>query len=93
MAEQEGATKAKEALSGTQLGGRQVRVDYSLTAKPHDSTPGQYMGRREQGMRNQGGRGGGYGGGNRYGGGGYGGDRDRPRDDRPYDDRRRSRSR
>lgn len=47
MAEQEAATKAKEAMNGTDLHGRQIRVDYSLTSKPHDSTPGQYMGRRE----------------------------------------------
>jgi RNA recognition motif-containing protein len=44
MSDQEGATKAKESMNGTELHGRQVRVDYSLTSKPHDSTPGQYIG-------------------------------------------------
>lgn len=56
--EQEGATKAKEAMSGTELHGRQIRVDYSLTHKPHDSTPGQYMGERPPARGGPSGRGG-----------------------------------
>ncbi|KAG0144042.1 hypothetical protein CROQUDRAFT_95549 [Cronartium quercuum f. sp. fusiforme G11] len=69
-------------LNGFDLHGRPIRVDYSVTTKPHQPTPGQYMGtKREDEERgnydrwgNSGGYGGGYGGGYHsrgYGGGGY----------------------
>jgi len=41
----ESATKAKEQGTGLILNGRSLRVDYSRTGKPHDPTPGKYMGR------------------------------------------------
>lgn len=47
MVEQDGATKAKEAMNGKEICGRVVRVDYSLTNKPHNPTPGQYMGQKK----------------------------------------------
>jgi len=62
MKEQDGATAAKEALNGMDLHGRIIRVDYSLTSKPHDSTPGQYMGAVPGGRAGYGGGGGGGGG-------------------------------
>lgn len=41
----EDATAAKDACSGTEIDGRIIRVDYSITKKPHNPTPGVYMGR------------------------------------------------
>jgi len=84
----EDSTEARNEMNGIELDGRKIRVDYSITKRPHTPTPGMYMGRptgkedRDRGYR--GGRGGGRG---RGGGGyrddrGYGGGRDR------YDDRR-----
>eukprot|EP00485_Elphidium_margaritaceum_P007892 CAMPEP_0202708524 /NCGR_PEP_ID=MMETSP1385-20130828/20710_1 /ASSEMBLY_ACC=CAM_ASM_000861 /TAXON_ID=933848 /ORGANISM="Elphidium margaritaceum" /LENGTH=453 /DNA_ID=CAMNT_0049367521 /DNA_START=866 /DNA_END=2231 /DNA_ORIENTATION=+ len=68
------ADKAKEALSGAELDGKQIRVDFSLTKRPHEPTPGTYLGRRFP-SGDGGGRGGGRYGGSSYGGGGnsYGG--------------------
>ena len=63
----EGAEKAKEACTGIELDGRPIRVDFSLTKRPHSPTPGTYLGRR---YNDRGGRGGG--GGYRGGGGGRG---------------------
>ncbi|WRT66283.1 uncharacterized protein IL334_003236 [Kwoniella shivajii] len=40
----EDATRAIEKLNGLDLHGRNIRVDYSATQKPHAPTPGQYMG-------------------------------------------------
>jgi len=53
MKEQAAATRAKEELNGLDLHGRVIRVDYSLTNKAHDPTPGLYMGapRPGAGMR------------------------------------------
>lgn len=42
----EDATKAKEESSNLIIDGNEVRVDFSATSKPHDPTPGRYMGRR-----------------------------------------------
>ena len=42
------ATAARDALNGTVIDGRQARVDYSRTNRPHSPTPGQYMGREDQ---------------------------------------------
>lgn len=39
------AKLAIEKTSGTQFFGREIRVDYSLTEKPHDPTPGRFFGK------------------------------------------------
>merc|ERR1719510_1978044 len=96
------ARVAKEAMCDTEIDGRRIRVDYSITKRSHTPTPGVYMGRptysRGGGSGYRGG-GGGYdrrdqGGYRGSGGGGY--DRYR-RSPSPYhrrdDYRRRSRSR
>ena len=41
----DGATAARDATNDMDLDGRRIRVDYSVTAKPHDPTPGFYAGR------------------------------------------------
>ena len=84
----EDATEARKMMDGKELDGKPIRVDFSITKRPHTPTPGMYMGRpsRDFGGRGGRGRGGGYRGGR--GGGGYRdsrpsyGDRDRYRDDR-----------
>jgi len=93
----EDATEARKMMDGKELDGKPIRVDFSITKRPHTPTPGMYMGRpsRDFGGRGGRGRGGGYRGGR--GGGGYRdsrpsyGDRDRYRDDRRgggyYEDR------
>merc|ERR1719245_2165308 len=79
------AQAAKEAMCDTEIDGRRIRVDYSITKRPHTPTPGVYMGRPTYSRGGGGGRGhdrrGGYrddddgyrGGGRPRGGGGYGG--------------------
>ncbi|KAL5287597.1 TRA2B family protein [Megaselia abdita] len=42
---------AKEHCSGMEIGGRRIRVDYSITSRAHTPTPGVYMGRSTQQMR------------------------------------------
>ena len=101
------ARAAKDAMCDTEIDGRRIRVDYSVTKRPHTPTPGVYMGRPTY---SRGGGGGGGGGGYDRGGGGYerrdyggyrgggGGGYDRyRREPSPYrgrdDYRRRSRSR
>ncbi|CAH1767023.1 21384_t:CDS:2 [Entrophospora sp. SA101] len=42
----EEATTAKEKTNGMEVNGRNMRVDYSLTQRPHTPTPGEYMGDR-----------------------------------------------
>ncbi|XP_074133843.1 transformer-2 protein homolog beta-like isoform X2 [Sminthopsis crassicaudata] len=39
------AKKAKESVDGIELDGRRIRVDFSITKRPHTPTPGIYMGR------------------------------------------------
>ena len=83
----EDSTEARNEMNGTELDGRKIRVDYSITKRPHTPTPGMYMGRPTERERDRGSRGGRGGGGRGRGGGyrddrGYGGGRDR------YDDRR-----
>eukprot|EP00795_Rhopilema_esculentum_P014202 gene14202-5212_t len=39
------AVEAKERLNGQELDGRRIRVDFSITQRPHTPTPGVYMGR------------------------------------------------
>jgi len=46
------STKAKEAMSGIDLDGRVIRVDYSLTKRAHSPTPGNYMGPRDRANNN-----------------------------------------
>ena len=41
----EDATEARNAMSGMELDGRKIRVDYSITKRAHTPTPGMYMGR------------------------------------------------
>eukprot|EP01120_Amphizonella_sp_Union-15-10_P007340 TRINITY_DN2465_c0_g1_i1.p1 TRINITY_DN2465_c0_g1~~TRINITY_DN2465_c0_g1_i1.p1 ORF type:complete len:233 (+),score=2.99 TRINITY_DN2465_c0_g1_i1:87-785(+) len=41
----EHAIKARESLNGVNLQGRNIRIDFSWTRKPHSPTPGQYMGK------------------------------------------------
>ncbi|KAI8984356.1 hypothetical protein BDF20DRAFT_789484, partial [Mycotypha africana] len=40
------ATKARDALNGIEIDDRRIRVDYSVTHRPHTPTPGEYMGER-----------------------------------------------
>jgi len=39
------AKEARERCSGMEIDGRRIRVDYSITKRPHTPTPGVYMGR------------------------------------------------
>merc|ERR1712241_1288098 len=75
---QEDAKASKEAMNDQEIDGRRVRVDFSITKRPHTPTPGVYMGRPTYRGGDGGGRGGG---GDRRGGGGdrgyYGGGGDR----------------
>ncbi|WVO16222.1 hypothetical protein L204_103893 [Cryptococcus depauperatus] len=73
----EDAERCIEKLNGLSLHGRNIRVDYSATQKPHSSTPGQYMGTKRPPRDDRYSRGGG---GGRYD--------DRRNDRRGYDDRR-----
>ncbi|KAF5357661.1 hypothetical protein D9758_007467 [Tetrapyrgos nigripes] len=48
MATVEEATRCIQELNGVDLNGRRIRVDYSVTDRPHAPTPGEYMGHRRQ---------------------------------------------
>lgn len=39
------ALEAKERANGMELDGRRIRVDFSITKRPHTPTPGVYVGR------------------------------------------------
>ncbi|KAI0069107.1 RNA-binding domain-containing protein, partial [Artomyces pyxidatus] len=83
----EEATRCITELNGVDLNGRRIRVDYSVTDRPHAPTPGEYMGHRRSSGRDS------YYGG-RDGGGGrdsYRDSRDRDRDSRRGYDRDRDR--
>ncbi|KAK4689065.1 transformer-2 protein, partial [Tremellales sp. Uapishka_1] len=84
MKSTEDATRCIEKLNGVLIHGRAIRVDFSATRKPHQSTPGEYMGIKRPLIDERGRyddrRGGGYDD-RRGGGGGY------PPSGR-YDDRR-----
>ncbi|KAM9340346.1 transformer-2 protein homolog alpha [Symphorus nematophorus] len=41
----EDSKEAMERANGMELDGRRIRVDYSITKRPHTPTPGIYMGR------------------------------------------------
>lgn len=51
--------QAKRKMNGTELDGKKIRVDFSITKRAHTPTPGMYMG-RPTGGRSRGERGGGY---------------------------------
>ncbi|KAJ6567275.1 hypothetical protein DFH09DRAFT_1034413 [Mycena vulgaris] len=51
MATVEDATRCINELNGVDLNGRRIRVDYSVTDRPHAPTPGEYMGHRRSGTR------------------------------------------
>ncbi|KAG9006612.1 hypothetical protein FRB94_000538 [Tulasnella sp. JGI-2019a] len=70
----EEATACIEKLNGIEIDGRRLRVDYSVTERPHQPTPGEYMGTRREADRYSG-----------SGGGRYD-DRDRDRDRRDRGD-------
>jgi len=40
------ATVAKETCAGMILDDRKIRIDYSMTSRPHSPTPGTYLGHR-----------------------------------------------
>ncbi|KAH7888109.1 hypothetical protein F5I97DRAFT_1936105 [Phlebopus sp. FC_14] len=46
MSSVEEATRCIQELNGIELNGRRIRVDYSVTDRPHAPTPGEYMGHR-----------------------------------------------
>ena len=46
---QDDATEAKNALNGTEMDDRKIRVDFSITKRAHTPTPGMYMGRPTSG--------------------------------------------
>jgi len=56
----EDAQVAKEETNGLEIDGKKIRVDFSVTKRPHTPTPGQYMGRPT--IPRYSGRGRGYGG-------------------------------
>ena len=41
----EDAKAAKDAMCDTEIDGRKIRVDYSITKRSHTPTPGVYMGK------------------------------------------------
>lgn len=42
------AREAREHCNGMEIDGRRIRVDYSITNRPHSPTPGQYRGKWHQ---------------------------------------------
>ncbi|VDL69718.1 unnamed protein product [Nippostrongylus brasiliensis] len=57
----EDACAARDKLSGQEIDGHKIRVDFSLTKRAHTPTPGQYMGAIRGSRRNYGyGSGGSY---------------------------------
>ncbi|KAN0097825.1 transformer-2-beta [Tylopilus felleus] len=51
MSSVEEATRCIQELNGIELNGRRIRVDYSVTDRPHAPTPGEYMGHRRSHYR------------------------------------------
>ena len=47
----EDATEARNAMTGAEMDGRKIRVDFSITKRAHTPTPGMYMGRPTTGSR------------------------------------------
>ncbi|GJE84786.1 transformer-2 protein homolog alpha/beta [Phanerochaete sordida] len=48
MSTVEEAGRCIKELNGVELNGRRIRVDYSVTDRPHAPTPGEYMGHRRR---------------------------------------------
>ncbi|KAJ8585407.1 RNA-binding domain-containing protein [Rhizopogon salebrosus TDB-379] len=46
MSNTDEAARCIAELNGVELNGRRIRVDYSVTDRPHAPTPGEYMGHR-----------------------------------------------
>jgi len=44
----EEAERAKDSATGMEMDGRRIRVDYSVTQRPHSPTPGRYYGSKTQ---------------------------------------------
>lgn len=88
MSTVEDAARCVAELNGVELNGRRIRVDYSVTERPHQPTPGEYMGLRRSDYSGRGDD-------RRGGGGGRRDDRSRYDRDRDYDryDRRDDRDR
>lgn len=42
MGSEDEAEECIKQLNGLDLNGRKIRVDYSMTVKPHQPTPGEY---------------------------------------------------
>ncbi|KAH8113292.1 RNA-binding domain-containing protein [Phellopilus nigrolimitatus] len=53
LATVEDATRCIQELNGVDLNGRHIRVDYSVTDRPHAATPGEYMGHRRTATRDR----------------------------------------
>lgn len=51
MSTVEEASRCIQELNGVELNGRRIRVDYSVTDRPHAPTPGEYMGHRKSSHR------------------------------------------
>jgi len=51
--EKEDAVEAREKINGKTIDGRELRVDFSITKRAHDPTPGQYMGRETRRSRSR----------------------------------------
>ncbi|KAF0301412.1 Transformer-2 beta [Amphibalanus amphitrite] len=47
----EDAKRAKEDCNGIEIDNRKIRVDFSITKRPHTPTPGIYMGRPSQSVQ------------------------------------------
>jgi len=47
------AAAAKEGLAGLTMDGRNLRIDFSYTRKPHSPTPGKYLGRASRSRRDR----------------------------------------
>ncbi|KAI0733436.1 RNA-binding domain-containing protein [Fomitopsis betulina] len=75
------ASRCIKELNGVELNGRRIRVDYSVTDRPHAPTPGEYMGHRRRRGRDS------------YSGGGFRDDRDDYRGDSYRDSFRERRDR
>lgn len=51
MRNREDAVEAKEMAPGTEIDGRKIRVDFSITQRAHTPTPGVYLGRPAENNR------------------------------------------
>jgi len=51
----EDASAARDAMADTEMDGKKIRVDFSITKRAHTPTPGMYMGRPSGGHSSYGG--------------------------------------